>query len=201
LRLLDCGLGSLNSGLSLHSRSRFGVKLALRNGPFLDQGGVAFHIDVGQIELRPCLGQLPFRLVERRLERSGVDFKQHITLVDVGAFLVVLADEIPAHLGLNLGVYVALQGRNPFGVDGHVHLDCLHHPHRCGRTCGGKLRLRTAATRAHQHHGRQRGQDQANAYPGGQPTEGLGSCRTRGRWQHTRTGFFWLAPRNKVYAH
>ena len=148
LRLLDRGLIGLNSGLGLHLRSRFCVKLALGNGPLLDEARVALHIDVCQIELRPCLGQLPLRLVEHRLERPRVNLKQHIALVDVGAFLVVLADEVAAYLRLNHGVDVALQGGNPFGVDGNVHLDRLHHPHRHGRTGGGGLRLRTAATRA-----------------------------------------------------
>jgi hypothetical protein len=59
-------------------------------------------------------------LVEDGLEGPGINFKENIAGFDVGAFHIVLLEEVATDLGANLGVHVAIEGADPFLEDGDV---------------------------------------------------------------------------------
>ena len=55
----------------------------------------------------------------------------------VCSFLVGLLQQIPAHLGANLGVHQTIGGADPFGIDGNIRLRHLCHFH-LGRRGGSR---------------------------------------------------------------
>ena len=100
----------------------FVVKLALGNRVRFRQRGVAVHVDLCESELRLCLAQLTLRLLKGRLERAGIDLEQDLPLLNLRTFAIILADEIPVRLGLNLRVHVSVKCANPFTGYGHITL-------------------------------------------------------------------------------
>ena len=103
-------------------------------------------------------------LVEGRLEGPGVDFEEEVALLDRLSFLVDLLQQIPAHLGANLGVHQTIGGADPFGIDGNVRLRHLHHSHLGRRgDCGGLLLLFTPGAQNEQGDAHQEAQQPAPA--------------------------------------
>ena len=134
--LFDGSLVRLDSSLSRELGVGVIVQLALRNGVRLRLGNIPLHIQLSGAELRLGLGKLGFGLIQHGLKRTGINLKQHIALVNQGTFAIVLLNEVPRHLGLDLGVDVAVQRRDPFAVEGDVllyNLGDLHHRRASGR--------------------------------------------------------------------
>ena len=71
-----------------------------------------FNISVGHLRLG--LRELSFRLIKHRLEGTRIDFEKNLSFSDQCSFLIVLANQIAAHLRLNLRVYVSLERSYPF---------------------------------------------------------------------------------------
>jgi hypothetical protein len=98
-------------------------KLALRNGIRLGFGNVAFDVERGVVELRFCLCELGFRLIEHGLKRTRVDLKEHVVLVNEGAFPKILLDQVPADLRLDLRIHISVERRYPFAMDADIRFD------------------------------------------------------------------------------
>jgi hypothetical protein len=58
------------------------------------------------------------RLIEHRLKRARIDSEQNLTLSDEASSLILLANQIAAHLGLNLRVHVPLERSYPHPSSG-----------------------------------------------------------------------------------
>ena len=100
----------------------------------LGQRSIALHVDLGEAELRLglkhlslCLGQLAFGLVERGLEGTRIDLEQDLALGHLGAFPIILFDQVAVGLGLDLRVDIAVERADPLIGDGHVGRLNLNH--------------------------------------------------------------------------
>ena len=102
------------------------VELALRNRPRLGERAIALDVSRRATLVRDARREVAVRLIERGLERTGVDLEQHFALPDKRAFADSLRDEIPVHARPDLRVAVPVERGDPFAVDGHV---SLLHPH------------------------------------------------------------------------
>ena len=119
-----CGL---HGGLSLRLLLNIVVELALGDGTGLGERGIALDVDLGQAELRLglqhlplCLGQLAFGLIERCLEGTRIDLEQDLAFGHLGAFSIILFDQIAVSLGLDLRVDIAVERADPLIGNGHV---------------------------------------------------------------------------------
>ena len=119
-----CGL---HRGLGLRLLLNIVVELALGDGTGLGERSIPLDVDLGQTELRLrlkhltlCLGQLAFGLIERCLERTRIDLEQDLAFGHLGAFSIILFDQIAVSLGLDLRVDVAVERADPLIGNGHV---------------------------------------------------------------------------------
>ena len=140
LGAFDRGLLRLDSGLVGCLRLQIVVQLRARNGTRLGERRIALGIDLGQQQLRLRLGQLTLRLIERGLEGAGVNLVQNLPRAHLRALFVVLADQVAGDLGLNLGVGVSIEIRDPVTEDRHILL-----LHGCGRHVRRRILGRAAA--------------------------------------------------------
>ena len=120
-------LGRLHRGLSLRLLLDIVVELALGDGAGLGQRSIALDVDLGEAELRLglqhlplCLRQLAFGLIERCLEGTRIDLEQDLAFGHLGAFPIILFDQIAVGLGLDLRVDIAVERADPLIGDGHV---------------------------------------------------------------------------------
>src|SRR5580692_9427227 len=95
-------LVGLDGGLRCAERLRVGIQLALGNGMSFRFWNITLYVQLGVRHLRLSLRQLPFGLVKHGLEWTGIDFKEELTFFDECPFAIILADQITAHLRLNL---------------------------------------------------------------------------------------------------
>ena len=98
---------------------------------------------LGLYQLRFGLGELSLRLFKRRLQRLGVNFKQHLSFFYERALPVGLPDEIAANLGLNLRIHKPVHIGHPFSNDGDIFLNHRRHLNLDCRS--GRGRVFTAA--------------------------------------------------------
>ena len=96
------------------------VEILLANRLLFGQWNIAIHVELGldliRFGLRELLlgiGELRFGLIECCLKGSRIDLEQRLALPDVGTFGIVLSEQIPSHLRLNLGVDHPIQGADP----------------------------------------------------------------------------------------
>src|SRR5580704_2056167 len=111
--------GRLRSELLL----RVGIELSLGNRVSFRLGDIAFDVEFGVGQLRLSLRQLPVGLIKRRLKWARIDFEENLALPDKSAFLVVLMNQISAHVRLDLSVDVPLERPHPFPLERYVFLD------------------------------------------------------------------------------
>ena len=71
---------------------------------------IAIHVQFGVRHLRLGLSQLSFRLIKHGLKGTGIDLKEELTLFDECTFVIILSNQVTAHLRLNLCIDVALEG-------------------------------------------------------------------------------------------
>src|SRR3984885_14690404 len=131
-----CGHGRFGGQLRL----RVSLELASRNGIRLGFRDVATDVERGIAELCLCLCELRLRLVQHGLEWTRIDLKEHVVLMDQGTFPIILLDQVPADLRLNLRVDIPIERRHPLAIDADVPLD-----HPCDlplrRSPRGRFRL------------------------------------------------------------
>ena len=120
LSLLDIRLGSLHQSLRTEFRLDLRIKLALSDGSRLRQRRVSLDIEPRLAKLRLRLRELALCLIECGLERTRVDLKEYIALSHNRSFFVVLPDDVPGNVRLDLRVYVPVQYCHPFAVDRRV---------------------------------------------------------------------------------
>ena len=127
IRGSDGGLGGANPGPGLQRLLFVIVQLTLRNRPLLGQGGVTAHVDLGEpllclslAELTLRLPELPLRLLQRVLEGSRVNLKQHLPLRNRRSFTVQLPYQVSTHLRLDLCVHKAIQRSDPLSLERNV---------------------------------------------------------------------------------
>ena len=89
-------------------------------------GNVALHIEFSIRLLRFGLRQLPFGLIEHSLKWTRIDLKEDLTLFDKCSLVIILANQVTAHLRLNLCVDVAFERSHPLALHRHIFLS-----HRC----------------------------------------------------------------------
>lgn len=145
-----CRLVGLGGGLRRAERLGVGIKLTLRNGVSLCFGNVALYIGISVGHLRLRLGQLSFGLVKSGLEWTRIDLEQELTSSDEAPFTIILANQITAHLWLNLCIDVAFERSHPLAPKRHVFLN-----NRCDfdhqwRSRSGGSHLTVATQRTHQ---------------------------------------------------
>ena len=101
----------------------FVIKLASGNRTSFSQWGITVHIDLGESQLRLRLTELSLRLLKRGLKGTRIDFEEDLALLDLRTLAVILADQIPICLRLNLRIDVAIERANPF--TGHRYIGLL----------------------------------------------------------------------------
>src|SRR4029077_10370266 len=97
-RGLERRLRSVDRGAIRKLRVDVGLELALRDRFLCRQWCIAFDIAVRSRELRFCLRELRLRLTHRVLERSRIDFEEHLTLPHLGALLIRAPNQVPGDL-------------------------------------------------------------------------------------------------------
>jgi hypothetical protein len=102
------------------------VELVLWDRPCLGERPIARYVSGRATLIRDARREVAVRLIERGLERAGIDVEQHFALPDKRAFADSLRDEIPVHAGSDLCVAVPVERGDPFAVDGYV---SQLHPH------------------------------------------------------------------------
>jgi hypothetical protein len=118
--------------------------VAIGDLPVEHLAGAAVSLRRG--ELAFSIGELPFGLIERRLEGSRVYFEEQLTLLYERAFLVRLSQQIAGYLRLDLRVDQPIESPYPFFPDWNIPL--LHSNHLdFGRRWLGLLGLRAANTK------------------------------------------------------
>ncbi len=60
---------------------------------------------------------------------AGIDLEEELARLDEGAFCIVAGEEVPLHLGTDLGVDLAGRSADPLGIDGDVLLHHIRHQH------------------------------------------------------------------------
>ena len=125
----DGGLGGGDGGLPLRFGLLVVVKLRLGDGALFGERGVTLDVDLREAELRLCLAELALGLpdltlglLEDGLEGAGIDLEEDLALLDGGAFLVELANEVAGDLRLDLGVGVAVEGTDPVAGERDIFL-------------------------------------------------------------------------------
>src|SRR5712671_4669057 len=132
LSLFDRRLAGLNCCLRTTERLGVGIQLALGNRVSFRFGNLTLHVELGVGHLRLGLGQLPFGLIEHRLKWAWVNLEEDFTLFDECAFVIILANQVTAHLRRNLCVDVAFERSYPLTLNRHVLLNDRRH-FDCGR--------------------------------------------------------------------
>jgi hypothetical protein len=123
LRLLHCGTAGRYGGFRGQFPLLVALELASRNGIRLGFGNVAFDVERGIAELRLSLRELGFRLVQHRLKWTRINLKEHVVFMNEGAFRIILLDQVPADLRLDLRIDIAVERRHPFAIDADIPLD------------------------------------------------------------------------------
>ena len=126
------------------------VEFLLADGLFFRQRPVALHVERVLFLRGPGYRQLRLGLIERGLERRGINLEQHLPVGNRAAFRVAAAQQIAADLRRDGGVDFNFQCAHPIAVYGHVLLRDCHH---FDRRQGGSRPLRLLAA-ANSKHGR-----------------------------------------------
>src|SRR6266852_2324140 len=97
--------------------------------------------------------QLPFGLIEHLLKWARVNLKEHLTPFDECAFVIILANQVTAHLRRNLCVDVAFERSYPLTLNRHVLLNnrCNFHLGRRRGRCGSYSAFAASAQHRHEH--------------------------------------------------
>jgi hypothetical protein len=114
---------AINCCLRPTERLRVRIQLTLGNGVSFRFGNVTLDVQLGIGHLRLSLRQLSFGLIKHGLKGPGIDLKEELTLFDECAFAIVLANQVTAHLRLNLRVDVAFESSNPLALNRHIFLN------------------------------------------------------------------------------
>jgi hypothetical protein len=150
---VDRGFRSGNGGIRLFGRLPVGIKLALRNGACPRERSIALQVDLCEAALSLRLGELSFRLLNLCLclidsgpKCTRVDLKENLILGDRRTFPVILADQIPAYLRLNLRVDKSIESAGPIAGERLVVLPNFDHGDRNGSWRNtGRLAFTSAA--------------------------------------------------------
>src|SRR5437868_13682581 len=106
-------------------------------------GNITLHVRFGVRHLRLSLRQLSFGLIKHGLKGTGIDLKEELTLFDECAFVIILANQVTAHLRLNLRIDVAFERSHPLPLNRHILLndrrDFDHRWWRRGRSPAGSV--------------------------------------------------------------
>src|SRR2546425_6675229 len=86
-------------------------------------GNITLHVRFGVRHLRHRLRQLSFCLIKHCLKGTGIDLKEELTLFDECAFVIILANQVTAHLRLNLRIDVAFERSHPLPLNRHILLN------------------------------------------------------------------------------
>src|SRR5256885_17195520 len=86
-------------------------------------GNITLHVRFGVRHLRLSLRQLSFSLIKHGLKGTGIDLKEELTLFDECAFVIILANQVTAHLRLNLRIDVAFERSHPLPLNRHILLN------------------------------------------------------------------------------
>src|SRR5207245_3696420 len=62
-------------------------------------------------------------LIKHGLKGTGIDLKEELTLFDECAFVIILANQVTAHLRLNLRIDVAFERSHPLPLNRHILLN------------------------------------------------------------------------------
>src|SRR6201984_1103406 len=86
-------------------------------------GDITLHVRFGVRHLRLSLRQLSFGLIKHGLKGARIDLKEQLTLFDECAFVIILANQVTAHLRLNLRIDVAFERSHPLALNRHILLN------------------------------------------------------------------------------
>ena len=93
------------------------------------QRRVAFHVQLVFLQRGFILFQAPLGLVQRCLERAGINLEKHLAFLHIGAVLVILGKKVSRHLGADFSIFRTAQGAHPLLPDGNVPGYQLGHLH------------------------------------------------------------------------
>src|SRR5258708_10643382 len=123
MSLFDRRLAGLNCGLRPTERLRVRIQLTLGNGVSLRFGNITLHVRFGVRHLRLSLRQLSFGLIKHGLKWTRIDLKHELPLFYQCAFVIILANQVTAHLRLNLRIDVAFERSYPLALNRHILLN------------------------------------------------------------------------------
>ena len=130
LRAFDRRLVGLHQRRVLRDQCLLRVGLLAVDGVGGGELFVAVEIDLRVGELRFVLRLLRLRLIELRLIGSGIDAGQHVTLLDVVAFLEIDAEQLAVDLRADGDGIERLDGADGVEIDRHVRLGRRSDQHR-----------------------------------------------------------------------
>jgi hypothetical protein len=89
-------------------------------------------------------------LIKHGLKWTRIDLKEELTPPDQCAFLIILANQVAAHLGLNLSVDESFERSDPLALNGDILLnDRCDFDYRWRRRSGGSHLAVTATQSTH----------------------------------------------------
>src|SRR3989449_3700822 len=117
-------------------------------------GNITLHVRFGVRHLRLSLRQLSFGLIKHGLKWTRIDLKKELPLFDECAFVIILANQVTAHLRLNLRIDVAFERSHPLPLNRHILLnDRRDFDHRWWRR-GCNPQLTTSAAKGMEQENR-----------------------------------------------
>src|SRR5580700_111609 len=99
------------------------VELALRNCVRFGLRDVTLHVNFSVGSTSLSLSELSICLIKYGLKRARIDFEKNLALSDEGPFVIVLANQVAAHLRRDLRVDVAFERPYPLTLSRYVLLD------------------------------------------------------------------------------
>ena len=121
LGAVDLGLIALDGRLILGYDDRLGIELLAGDRVVLDQRLIALQVDLGVSQARLVFGHLPIGLVEKDLERPGIDFHQEVAFADGLPFPKGDVDDLAVHPGPDGDRLERDHRAQPGEVDREVH--------------------------------------------------------------------------------
>ncbi len=101
-------------------------------------GNITLHVQFGVRHLRLSLRQLSLGLIKHGLKWTRIDLEEELTPFDQCAFVIILSNQVTAHLRLNLCVDESFERSYPLALNRHIFLnDRCDFDQRWRRRSGG----------------------------------------------------------------
>ena len=118
--MLHSGTGGGYGRLRRQLHLRVILELTAGNGVRLGLRNIAFDVESGVLKLCLRLRELGFRLVQVGLEGARIDLKENVVLVNEGPFPIILLDQVPRDMRLDLRIDISIQCGYPLAVEADI---------------------------------------------------------------------------------